>query len=174
MRRQGPKPTRPTAPARRAAPLLAAAALLAAAGPAAAGAATDVAPTPTLELRLAPIDERERQRMLRWHGVYRRLMAPVLRRWSVIERGSLPRPSRRLISGCRGLARSLAELDRRPLAAAPDRAAALHLDRALRALDRATRSCAHGAYFLADRQLDEAAAALAQLRGRLALYGLEP
>ncbi len=131
-------------------------------------------PAPTLELRLAPIGERERQRMLRWHAVYRRVMSPVLRRWLELERASLPRPSERLISGCRRLARSLAELDRRPLAAAPDRAAALHLDRALRSLDRATSSCAHGAYFLADRQLDEAGAALAQLHGRLALYGLEP
>lgn len=140
--------------------------------------ATGVSPPPaqttTLSLQPTPLAAAERQRMRQWsHDALSRI-SPVLREWDSLARATRQRPGQPLPAGCRRLDLALRDLAEVDLSAAPDPAAALHLERTLRALREAARSCANGAWFLTSWRLGQADASWRELRGRLRLFDLAP
>lgn len=150
-------------------------ALAFAGGGAAAAAATTPADEPNA-LGLTPTrpDAAATERMRSWHRQTGERISPVLREWESLARSARQRPGQPLAAGCRRLDRALARLDRDGLSRAPDTAASLHLEKTLRALSEASRSCAQGAWFLTGWRLRQADDSWRELRGRLALYGLVP
>ena len=147
---------------------------LAAVGPAAAPAGEPPAEPVTVFLAPAPPSRAAKERMRRWHRDTQGRISPLLREWRSLASTARQRPGQPLTAGCRRLDLALARLDRRGLPAAPDPSASLHLERALRSLSEASRSCAQGAWFLTAWRLRQADAAWRELRGRLRLYELGP
>ena len=130
---------------------------------------------PTIVLRAAPVTKEVEIGMRRWHRAYREWIRPVRREWGdVVRAARSPWAAESLEAGCRRLAVELGALERRRLPVAPDLSVSLYLDGSLRALSEASGSCTRGAYFLTEWRLRQAAESWAELRGRLAIYGLAP
>ena len=113
--------------------------------------------------------------MRRWHRDFRGRISPVFHEWEGVARAAREQgPTTGLAAGCRRLDLALGRLDRHRLRAAPDPSVSLHLEKTLRSLAEAARSCTHGAYFLTTWRLRQADDSWRQLRGRLLVYGLSP
>lgn len=135
------------------------------AGPEGGGPPFRVAPPPSAL---------ERARIEYWYRVWRREGAAVERSFSAALVAAETGGDRALRLRCVALAGALLDLDRPRVLPVPDRAADLHLRRALRHLARAAVTCLTKRPYAARHALEQAAEALAQARRVLRRYGVAP
>lgn len=122
-------------------------------------------------LRAAPPPtELERARVERWDRRWRDEAGDLERSFAAASRAVEAGDYRRLESGCAPLARALIELDRPQILPVPDRAADLHVRRALRHLARAALTCLTRRPYAARHALEQAADAFAEARRVLRRY----
>jgi hypothetical protein len=130
---------------------------------------------PAIEMLPATPTMETEELMRLWHHRYRGRISPVLHEWQrVLETSRGQGPVIGLTAGCRRLGSALDRLDHGRIPAAPDPSVSVHLEKTLRSLAEAARSCSHGAYFLTTWRLEQAEDSWRELRGRLLLYGLSP
>lgn len=127
--------------------------------------------TAGLRLRTAPPPtELERARVERWDRRWREEAGDLERGVATASRAVEAGDYDRLEAGCSPLARALLELERPRVLPVPDRAADLHVRRALRHLSRAALTCLTRRPYAARHALGQAAEAFAEARRVLLRY----
>lgn len=154
-------------------------ALVLVAPPAARAIAPAAAPGPTEAgedgggppFRAAPAPSPlERARIARWHRAWREEAATLERSFDAVLRAVARGDDRALPPRCVALAGAVLDLDRPRVLPVPDRAADLHLRRALRHVARGALTCLTRRPYAARHAFEQAADAFAQARRVLDRY----
>lgn len=124
--------------------------------------------------RTAPPSDLERARVEHWEEVWRAEAGALEESFEAALRAAETSDDRGLRPRCVALAGAVLELERPRVLPVPDRAADLHLRRALRHLTRAAVTCLTKRPYAARRALEQAAEAFAQARRVLRRYRRAP